>query len=290
MTNSGAFNRIPAMSAPGWYDPDEAVLQPQRGRRETQVPPAVLLTYTRLDFLEACQLTQAREPGRTWLDCPWRQGYWRAVPLAVVGPAPGAPYAVMVLEKLIALGGRCFVACGWCGSLRPEVRIGDLVLPELAYSEEGTSRHYPPLPAGPRPDPDLRALLEAELAAQGIFYHRGEIWTTDAIYRETKRKVREYGAAGRLAVEMELAALFTVAAYRRVSLAGLLVVSDELHSLSWRHGYRDERLAAGRRQALTLALEVLARRGATLGQANASAPDLGEKAAATDYNKLLSKS
>lgn len=247
------------MRVPEWYEADEVVLEPRRGRREAQVPPRVLLTYTRPDFQDACRLAQAKVQGRSWLDCPWYSGFWQGVPLAVVGPAIGAPYAVMVLEKLIALGGRWFVACGWCGSLRPEVRIGDLVLPERAYSEEGTSRHYPPLPAGPQPDPALAALIQQELAARGIPCHRGEIWTTDAIYRETKRKVKEYGDLGRLAVEMELAALFTVAAYRQVALAGLLVVADELHTLTWRHGYQDSRLARGRQQLLLTALQTLAR-------------------------------
>ncbi len=247
------------MLATGWYDADEAVLEPRRGRRETPIPPGVLLTYTRLDFQAACQLTRAQQKGHSYLDCPWQLGSWADIPVTVVGPAPGAPYAVMVLEKLIVLGGRWFVACGWCGSLRPEVRIGDLVLPTLAYSEEGTSRHYPPPSGGPRPDPGLTAALIRELQAQGLEYHQGEIWTTDAIYRETKRKVKEYGALGRLAVEMELAALFTVADYRQVALAGLLVVSDELQTLVWRAGYQDERLAVGRRAALTVALTALAK-------------------------------
>lgn len=245
----------------GWYDADEAVLEPRRGRRETPIPPRVLLTYTRLDFQAACRLTRARKEGHSWLDCTWQPGSWADTPVTVVGPAPGAPYAVMVLEKLIALGGRWFIACGWCGSLRPEVRIGDLVLPTLAYSEEGTSRHYPPPNGGPRPDPRLAAVLTRELQDQELEYHQGEIWTTDAIYRETKRKVKEYGAMGRLAVEMELAALFTVAAYRQVALAGLLVVSDELQSLVWRAGYQEERLAVGRRAALTAALTALSKAG-----------------------------
>ena len=247
------------MLATGWYDADEAVIQPRRGRRETPVPPRVLLTFTQLDFQEACRLTQARQEGFSWLNCPWQHGSWTGTQVLVVGPAPGAPYAVMVLEKLISLGGRWFIACGWCGSLRPEVRIGELVLPILAYSEEGTSRHYPPQAHGPRPDPVLVALLARELQERQLPYHQGEIWTTDAIYRETKRKIREYGAMGRLAVEMELAALFTVAAYRGVGLAGLLVVSDELHTLTWRAGYRDPQLAAGRRAALSVALTGLAK-------------------------------
>ncbi len=70
-------------------------------------------------------------------------GSHQGVPLALVGPMLGAPQAVLVLEKLIALGVTEVMAVGWCGSLQPDVKIGDLVLPTGAFSEEGTSPHLP---------------------------------------------------------------------------------------------------------------------------------------------------
>jgi purine-nucleoside phosphorylase len=65
----------------------------------------------------------------------------------------------------------------------------------------------------------------------------GTIWTTDAPYRETAEKVRAYGERGILGVEMEMSALMAVAAYRRIRMAGLLVVSDELFEMRWRSGF-----------------------------------------------------
>jgi hypothetical protein len=46
---------------------------------------------------------------------------------------------------------------------------------------------------------------------------------------------------------MELSALCSVAHFRGVALAGILVVSDELSSLDWRPGFKDERFVQGRR-------------------------------------------
>jgi nucleoside phosphorylase len=40
-----------------------------------------------------------------------------------------------------------------------------------------------------------------------------------------------------LAVEMEMSALFTVAVYRKISLGGLMVVSDELATSKWKTGF-----------------------------------------------------
>ena len=163
-------------------------------------------------------------------------------PLALAGPFFGAPHAVAGMEKLIALGARRIWAFGWCGSLQPDIKTGHLIIPTGAISEEGTSRHYPIGQESPETDKRLNNLIEAELSAQGLSYRRGPVWTTDAIYRETPDKVRSYRKKGVLAVEMEIAALITVALYRSVALAALLVVSDELHDLRWRPGFSNPRL------------------------------------------------
>ena len=92
-------------------------------------------------------------------------------------------------------------------------------------------------------------MICAGAAARGIEIHRGLVWTTDALYRETASKVAYYQRKGILAVEMEMSALLTVAAYRGVSLAGLLTVSDELSSLKWKHGFGSRELKNATRQA-----------------------------------------
>jgi uridine phosphorylase len=80
--------------------------------------------------------------------------------------------------------------------------------------------------------------------------HRGTVWSTDAPFRETVGKVGAYQAAGVLAVDMETSALFAVARFRGIRLASLLVVSDELSSLSWRPGFKDPRFQAIRSRAI----------------------------------------
>ncbi|MGQ9921090.1 MAG: nucleoside phosphorylase [Desulfobacca sp.] len=215
------------------------------------------MTFTRQDFQEIEALAGVAGERRYFLDCPLRAITWRGQQIGVSGPAPGAPYAVMVLEKLIALGAQTIIALGWCGSLRSEALIGDLILPEAAYSEEGTSGHYPGAAKISRPEAGLCQALRRSLNEAGCGFHAGTVWTTDAIYRETRRKVAAYGALGMWAVEMEMSALFNVARYRGVALAGLLLVSDELFTLTWRHGLRDEGFHAARRQTLRLVLDVL---------------------------------
>ncbi|HET97277.1 MAG TPA: phosphorylase [Desulfurivibrio alkaliphilus] len=143
----------------------------------------------------------------------------------LAGPAVGSPMAVLCLEKLIALGAGPVIALGWAGGLAPYLALGDIVLPTSALSEEGTSRHYP-LPEPPLPAEGLLTSLERVLATAALPFRRGAVWTTDAPYRETMAKVEKYRQAGICAVEMEYAALATVAAFRGVELVELLLISD----------------------------------------------------------------
>jgi len=156
------------------------------------------------------------------------------------GPAVGAPMAVMLLEQLVAMGGGRFVLFGTCGALTPDLAVGDVVLPDTAVSEEGTSAHYP-LAFRPAAAPALRRKLGRYLASRGVPAAQGPVWTTDAPFRETREKVAEYGEQGVLAVDMEFSALIAVAAFRGVDLAAVMVVSDLLWGGEWRPGFGDRR-------------------------------------------------
>jgi uridine phosphorylase len=156
---------------------------------------------------------------------------------SLVGPCMGAPVAAMVLEKCIAQGVRNVIFLGFCGSLNPRLRLGNLLVVDSALSEEGTSRHYLPDKFPPLAGPRATSALEQALKAKGTRYQKGRVWTCDAMYRETREKVRRYGQEGVLGVEMELSALFTVARYRGIDLGALVVATDELFDLKWVAGY-----------------------------------------------------
>jgi purine-nucleoside phosphorylase len=180
-------------------------------------------------------------------------------PLSLCGPFLGAPQAVMGMEKLVALGSRRIWVLGWCGSIQPDLKAGDFVVPTDAISEEGTSQHYPIGERKAGSDPELTRLLVEALAKEGYVCRAGTVWTTDAPYRETPSKVLNYGRKGVLAVEMECSALMTLSVYRSVRLAGLLVVSDELAAPHWRPGFRNPRFKAMARFAAEFLFKLILR-------------------------------
>ena len=220
-------------------DDDSAVLiDSRKGSREEPCEPVAILACTEADRQRFCRLaTPVATSIRTVYNARLQEIVHLGCSLTLAGPILGAPQAVLVLEKLIALGSRAVIVFGWCGSMQPDVKIGDWLLPDYARSEEGTSVHYPMESEKFSPDADLLARLQDHCQQKEIPVRMGPIWTTDALLRETVHKVRAYGKDGLLAVEMELSALFHVAAYRKVRLVGLLVVSDELFTLKWQPGF-----------------------------------------------------
>jgi uridine phosphorylase len=217
---------------------DLVIIESRKGSGEEPCKPVAILACTEADRLRFCRLASPIATSRRTLYNAYLQEIIHGgCSLTLAGPIIGAPQAVLVLEKLIALGSRAIVVFGWCGSMQPDVKIGDWLLPDQARSEEGTSAHYPMELEKFRPDADLLARLQDYCQQKGVPVRLGPIWTTDALLRETVHKVRAYGKDGLLAVEMELSALFHVAAYRKVRLVGLLVVSDELFTLKWQPGF-----------------------------------------------------
>jgi uridine phosphorylase len=239
-------------------DANAAVIEPRRGKRDPALPSLGILIFTPQDlklFLASFPLVPERS-SRIYLTDIYT-AHFLDTPLVLVGPLLGAPQAVLALEKLIALGVQQVVAVGWCGSLQPHVAIGDVVLPAAARSEEGTSGHYPISFDRPGPDPRLLSRFRETLCDAGLTVHEGDVWSTDAPFRETVGKVLRYQKENVLGVEMEVAALYTVAHYRQIRLAAVLVVSDELASLHWVHGFKRSEFIHAREKLPALILKAV---------------------------------
>jgi len=223
----------------------DCIINPEHRKGEPELPPIGILAVNPTDCSSFTGL--AGRYGLTRYSLFHAQLYSsRAFFLA--GPAVGAPMAAICLEKLIVLGARRILVYGWCGSLHSSLGAGELFVPTGGLSEEGTSGHYQGEDGGD--DDDLRSRLVDTLSRAGHFSCQGRIWTTDAVYRETREKVARYGAQGILAVDMEYTALRAVAAFRRVSLAAVMLVSDELFHREWAPRLQHKQFRAHSRRLL----------------------------------------
>jgi DeoD family purine-nucleoside phosphorylase len=151
-------------------------------------------------------------------------------PLTIQSTGMGGPSTAIVVHELIELGARTLLRVGTCGGIDPDLELGQLVIATEALAADGTSRA---LGAGERAsasEPLLGALLRAAAgnAAAGKAA-AGTIVTTDLFYDDREPETEtDWRAAGAVAVEMESAVLFTLAAKRRLAAGTLLIVSDRL--------------------------------------------------------------
>jgi DeoD family purine-nucleoside phosphorylase len=148
-------------------------------------------------------------------------------PLTIQSTGVGGPSAAIVISELVDLGAHRLLRTGTCGALQDVLHLGDLVIATEALAADGTSRAL----GAPDRVPASRDLLDAVMAgtgfpdADGHGVHAGTIATTDVFY-DSRGLETEWRAAGALAVEMETATLFALAAARDFQAAALLVVSD----------------------------------------------------------------
>jgi DeoD family purine-nucleoside phosphorylase len=137
-------------------------------------------------------------------------------PLTVQATGMGGPSAAIVAEELVQLGARRMLRVGTCGALVDGLALGELLAAEAALPEDGASRALGatgPLLA----DPELHAALQTR---------SGVIVSADLFYDPDAGRADRWRTAGAVAVEMEAATLFAVAARHGLLAACLLVVSD----------------------------------------------------------------
>jgi uridine phosphorylase len=174
--------------------------------------------------------------------------------LAVFHPGVGAPLAAALLDELIALGCKKFIACGGAGVLDREIAVEHVIVPVAAIRDEGTSYHYLPPGREVAASAEGVAAIERVLQARRVDYLLTKTWTTDAFYRETPARIQRRKAEGCLAVEMEAAAFFAVAQFRGVTFAQILYGGDDVSSANWDAREWDER-ASVREKLFWLAAE-----------------------------------
>lgn len=147
--------------------------------------------------------------------------------VSVVSTGIGGPSAAIAMEELVNLGVHTFVRVGTCGGIDRSVQSGDVVVATGAVRMEGTSREYAPIEWPAVPDFTVTAALVEACKQLGYSWHAGVVQCKDSFYGqhsparmpvsyELEQKWEAWKRLGVLASEMESAALFAVAASRRV--------------------------------------------------------------------------
>lgn len=209
------------------------------------------------DFAPVCLMPgdprRARHIARTHLsdarlvtDIRNMEGYtgtFDAQPVSVMAHGMGIPSVSIYATELVrGYGVTTLVRVGSCGSLRDDLDVGSVVVASAASTDSGVNRTR----SGGL---DLAAVADFELAraavdaaaALGVAVRVGPVFTSDLFYAPDPAINERVAALGMLAVEMETAGLYGVAAETGARALAVLTVSDHLG--------RDEHLPPAERES-----------------------------------------
>jgi uridine phosphorylase len=186
-------------------------------------------------------------------------GTYKGVRISATSTGIGCPSAAIAVEELANIGAKVFIRVGSSGALQPDVGIGDVIINTASMRNEGTTRYYaePGFPAAA--DHFLtHALIEAavDLQPQRNFkLHVGLNASDDAFYGETPEFIEMLSRHKLLNVEMESAAIFTIAHMRGLKAAMVSGVSGNLVTGEVVYEGVNTRLVKAWEDAIAIALE-----------------------------------
>jgi purine-nucleoside phosphorylase len=160
-------------------------------------------------------------------------GTYRGVPVSVQGTGMGMPSASIYIHELInEYGAKALVRVGTCGALTMDLQLRDVIVASGASTDSAMNRvrfnglvEYAPVADFEL----LRSAVDAA-AAGGVPVRVGPVFSSDVFYTDRPEVVDLLAQYGVLAVEMESAALYTIAARFGVRALTMLTVSDQIRT------------------------------------------------------------
>ena len=149
-------------------------------------------------------------------------------PLTICSTGIGCPSAAIAIEELNAVGVETVIRCGTTGALQSNIEIGDMVVATAAAKEEGTTKRYESDVYPAAPDYDILSALVDAAEANDEDIHVGPIVSDDAFYAESEEYVDDWAAANLLAIEMEAAAVFSLARRKGMQAGAICTVDGNL--------------------------------------------------------------
>lgn len=159
-------------------------------------------------------------------------GSWNGHPVTIHGSGMGMPSLSIYVNELIRdYGAKSLIRIGSAGGMQPQVKLRDLIIAMTASAVSTPSGTiFKDLNFSPCADWSLlRAAVQAAENKE-IPSHVGGIYSSDTFYDERADLNEQMTRHGILAVEMETAELYSLAARYGARALSVLTVSDHLQT------------------------------------------------------------
>lgn len=157
-------------------------------------------------------------------------GSYRGMPVSVLGTGMGIPSASIYATELVTdYGVRRLVRVGSCGALQDDIAMRDVLLASGACTDSNVNRaRYGGMDFAAVADFELLRTAALAAEAREVAVRVGTIHSADLFYDPRDDVVATMERMGVLAVEMEAAGIYGVAAERGARALTVLTVSDHL--------------------------------------------------------------
>lgn len=166
----------------------------------------------------------------------------------------GSPLMGSYLDLFIKHGLKNILFIGGAGCLIDN-KAGEIFVVKEALRDEGFSYHYAKPSRVVLANEKVLKIMTNFLNKNNINYQLAKSWTIDAIYRETKNKVKLRKLEDCQLVEMEQAGLIALTNFYKVNYGALLYAGDDLSKN--KHSWRDWQNLNIRNYLLNVARELV---------------------------------
>ena len=157
-------------------------------------------------------------------------GTYNGKPVSIMASGMGIPsMSIYARELIVSYGVKNLIRIGTCGGIGSDVKIRDIIFAQGASTDSNVNRarvdgwDYSAIA-------DFNLLLNGVNAAKGLGIEArvGNVFTTDTFYQADLELYKKLDKLGVLAVDMETAGLYGVAAEYGAKAMALFTVSDHV--------------------------------------------------------------
>ena len=159
-------------------------------------------------------------------------GTYKGKKISVQGTGMGIPsMSIYITELMKDYGVKTLIRVGSAGSYQEDIKIRDIVV-ALSTSTDSNinNRRFKGASFAPTVNFDLLSKVLKTAEEKNIKIKAGNILTSDEFYNDDPSYFKKWAEFGVLAVEMETAALYTLASKYKAKALSILTISDSLVS------------------------------------------------------------
>ncbi|MBO0994830.1 purine-nucleoside phosphorylase [Bacillus sp. SD088] len=156
-------------------------------------------------------------------------GTYNGKRISVQGTGMGVPSISIYIEELMQeYGVKNLIRVGTCGAIQKDVQVRDVILAMTASTDSQMNRlTFGGVSYAPTASFSLLKAAYEQTIEQGLNVKVGNVFTADLFYNDNAEH-EKWAKYGILAIEMETAALYTLAAKYARNALSVLTVSDHI--------------------------------------------------------------